>query len=79
MSVLRQGRVMVYGQYAGLLQETDSGYLFQYDPNYLRSGSAVFQPSRSGHLGIISSSGLLFSDRKFGYASEKLLTDRNSA
>ena len=40
MSVLRQGRFMVYGRYAGLLQETDSGYLFQYDPDYLRSGSA---------------------------------------
>ncbi len=37
MSVLRQGRVMVYGRFAGFLQETDSGYLFQYDPDYLRS------------------------------------------
>ena len=40
MSVLRQGRILVYGQYAGLLQETDSGYLFQYDPDFLRSDSA---------------------------------------
>ena len=40
MSVLRKGRVMIYGRYAGLLQETDSGYLFQYDPGYLQSDSA---------------------------------------
>ena len=45
MSVLRQGRVMIYGRYAGLLQETDSGYLLQYGltkRNCPEGGSAVY-------------------------------------
>ena len=37
MSVLRQASVFVRDRYAGILQETDTGYLFQYDPVYLRS------------------------------------------
>ncbi len=37
MSILRQGRVYVRNRFAGLIQETDSGYLFQYDPAYLQS------------------------------------------
>ena len=37
MSVLRQGHVFVRSHFAGLIQETDSGYLFQYDPDYLNS------------------------------------------
>jgi serine/threonine-protein kinase HipA len=40
MSVLRQGKVFVRSRFAGMLQETDEGYLFQYDPEYLQSGSA---------------------------------------
>ena len=35
MSVIRQGTVLVQNIPAGVLQETDSGYLFQYDPAYL--------------------------------------------
>jgi len=40
MSVLRQGKVFVRNRYAGLIQETDSGYFFQYDPDYLHSADA---------------------------------------
>ena len=40
MSILREGKVFVRNQFAGMIQETDSGYLFQYDPQYLNSGKA---------------------------------------
>ena len=40
MSVLRQGRVLVRTRYAGMIRETDSGYEFEYDPDYLHSANA---------------------------------------
>ena len=35
MNVLRQAGVYVRNQFAGLIQETDEGYCFTYDPVYL--------------------------------------------
>ena len=35
MNVLRQAGVCVRGRFAGLIQETDEGYRFTYDPLYL--------------------------------------------
>ena len=35
MNVLRQAGVYVRDRFAGLIQETDEGYCFTYDPNYL--------------------------------------------
>ena len=35
MNVLRQAGVYVRDQFAGLIQETDEGYCFTYDPAYL--------------------------------------------
>ena len=35
MNVLRQSGVYVRDHYAGLIQETDEGYCFTYDPGYL--------------------------------------------
>lgn len=40
MSILRAGKVYVRKQYAGLIQETDTGYCFQYDGAYLQSENA---------------------------------------
>ncbi len=40
MSVLRQGKVYVRNCFAGMIQETDEGYTFQYDPEYLQTGAA---------------------------------------
>lgn len=35
-NTIRSGRVFVQNQYAGVLKETDSGYEFCYDVDYLR-------------------------------------------
>lgn len=40
MSVLREGKVYIRSVFAGIIQETDTGYLFQYDPDYLQSEHA---------------------------------------
>ena len=40
MSIIRQGTVLVRNITAGTLQETDIGYLFQYDPAYLKRPDA---------------------------------------
>ncbi len=40
MSIIRQGTVLVRNIPAGTLQETDIGYLFQYDPAYLKRPDA---------------------------------------
>ena len=37
MNVLRQTGVYVRNRFAGLIQETDEGYCFTYDPNYLEA------------------------------------------
>ena len=37
MNVLRQAGVYVRDRFAGLIQETDEGYRFTYDPAYLAS------------------------------------------
>ena len=37
MNVLRQAGVYVRDRFAGLIQETDEGYLFEYDTAYLNS------------------------------------------
>ena len=39
--VLRQGYVYVQDSYAGVLRETDDGYEFEYDANYLKNPAAV--------------------------------------
>ena len=36
-SAYRQAEIIVRGQYAGTLAETDEGYLFRYDADYLSS------------------------------------------
>ena len=40
MSVIRAGKVFVRKQFAGTIQETDTGYSFRYDPDYLRQEDA---------------------------------------
>ena len=35
MNVLREANVYVREQFAGVIQETDQGYCFTYDPSYL--------------------------------------------
>ena len=40
MNVLRQGEVYVRAHLAGLIQETDEGYRFEYDPGYLNTEHA---------------------------------------
>lgn len=37
----RTGFVRVQGKYAGRLQETDNGYRFQYDADYLQTANAL--------------------------------------
>ena len=39
MSTFRKAFVYVRDRYAGLLEETDNGYRFQYDAEYLRSNA----------------------------------------
>ena len=55
----RQGRVYVQNKYAGIISETDAGYEFQYDCDYLNDPDAVSvsltmplagEPYRSGFL-----------------------------
>ena len=36
-NVFRQGKVYVQQRYAGLIEETDEGYRFSYDKEYLRT------------------------------------------
>ncbi len=38
---LRQGFVYVQGDFAGMLRETDDGYTFEYDTEYLRKADAA--------------------------------------
>ena len=40
MSTFRKAFVYIRDSYAGLLEETDEGYRFQYDPDYLARGTA---------------------------------------
>ena len=40
MSVFRKAYIYVRNIFAGVLEETDEGYLFQYDMEYLQSESA---------------------------------------
>lgn len=40
MSVFRSGYVYVRNNFAGILQETDEGYSFKYDTEYLKSDNA---------------------------------------
>ena len=40
MNVLRQAGVYVRDRFAGLIQETDEGYCFSYDPVYLDAENA---------------------------------------
>ena len=37
----RSGRVYVQDEYAGMIRETDDGYEFSYDREYLSKGDAV--------------------------------------
>ena len=37
-SAFRSGEVFVQGHFAGILKETEDGYSFAYDSNYLESG-----------------------------------------
>ena len=41
MNILRQSAVFVRDRFAGRIQETDEGYCFVYDPEYLNSDHAV--------------------------------------
>ncbi|MCR4876435.1 MAG: HipA N-terminal domain-containing protein [Clostridiales bacterium] len=41
MNVLRQAGVFIRNRFAGLIQETDEGYCFTYDPDYLASENAT--------------------------------------
>ncbi|MBO4871935.1 MAG: HipA N-terminal domain-containing protein [Lachnospiraceae bacterium] len=40
MSTFRKAFVYIRDSYAGLLEETDEGYRFQYDPDYLACGTS---------------------------------------
>ena len=40
MSTLRKAYVYVRDAFAGVLEETDEGYKFQYDPEYIRDSAA---------------------------------------
>ena len=40
MNGFRKARILVKNIFAGTLEETDEGYLFRYDPNYLKSSDA---------------------------------------
>lgn len=40
MSTFRNAYIYVRNSFAGVLQETDEGYFFQYDPDYLRQENA---------------------------------------
>ena len=40
MSTFRKAFVYIRDSYAGLLEETDEGYCFQYDPDYLACGTS---------------------------------------
>ena len=40
MSTFRKAFVYIRDSYVGLLEETDEGYRFQYDPNYLACGTS---------------------------------------
>lgn len=40
MSVFRKAYIYVRNIFAGILEETDEGYSFQYDPEYLQSKTA---------------------------------------
>ena len=40
MSPFRKAFVYIRDSYAGLLEETDEGYRFQYDPDYLACGTS---------------------------------------
>ena len=40
MSTFRKAFVYIKDSYAGLLEETDEGYRFQYDPDYLACGTS---------------------------------------
>jgi len=37
----REGKVFVQNRYAGLISETDSGYQFSYDSDYLKEENAL--------------------------------------
>ena len=41
MNGYRKGYIFVQGQYAGLLEETDEGYTFCYDAEYLKKENAL--------------------------------------
>ena len=41
MNVLRQVGVFIRNRFAGLIQETDEGYCFAYDSDYLASENAT--------------------------------------
>ena len=38
MELLRRGRVFVQDRYAGEIDETDEGYMFRYDEEYIAGG-----------------------------------------
>ena len=40
MSTFRKAFVYIRDSYVGLLEETDEGYRFQYDPDYLACGTS---------------------------------------
>ena len=41
MNEYRKGYIFVQGQYAGVLEETDEGYTFCYDKEYLKTENAL--------------------------------------
>ena len=41
MNEYRKGHIFVQGQYAGVLEETDEGYTFCYDTEYLKTENAL--------------------------------------
>lgn len=38
---MRKARIMMFDRVAGILEERDDGYVFQYAPGYLESGNTV--------------------------------------
>ena len=41
MARLRRGRVTFKGRTAGVVEETDTGYRFTYDPEFLKGGTPI--------------------------------------
>ncbi len=56
----RKAKVFMHNVYAGMLTETDSGYQFLYDENYLRSNNAFAVSKTMPVKNVVYNSNVLF-------------------